>query len=583
MIDEASQFVTELGIAPLVARSLSSFKTLISTLQRDPAQVSQVDTYLARFKLWAGNLGAHRKSGSGSLEYRLRDASIEQGIDVLSSVKIEILTTTCEGHDQVENDLADYFNDDEDSDKSEIEKTLDEIAHVIACLLRLSITIRNPAPHDLFLSREEEGLIESFVHWDSNHVREKFTNVDKNLADRLGRAMARRRLYFKYRKEHKHRLARGLDEDEDEQAMTVASSLPEHLKEAGETRSDQFGIVDDGGSDTSVTSYATSKPDSNQPRVPPIPKEYIDGPFKCPFCQMIVSMETRHAWKFKNHVKMDHEYNMSPEKIYALCNLSSRTDIAKVNGQCPLCCDFQVKSENQYEKHIGQHLEHLALFTLPDTGEEGNEEDKEAERTEEEQLSDGDEGDEDEQDWLDTNRPRSEEAEIATFKALEEIAKAAEKRKEAEAQIQKEAEEAFNRRMEDMRLAQEEAKKAIEMAKLEAEMAARERIEAEQKAEEEAHLKFEAEMEAAEDQRKVEAKARFQAEEEAREKYEAALKEVEEERKAKAAARAQAEKESNTTDLTRSSSSDSDNATIKVSGSAFVRVAGAEIGSGCRD
>jgi hypothetical protein len=203
-----------------------------------------------------------------------------------------------ESHDQVENDLADYFNDDEDSDKSETEKTLDEIAHVIACLLRLSITIRNPAPHDQFLSRAEEGLIESFVHWDGKHVREKFTNVDKNLADRLGRAMARRRLYFKYRKEHKNRLAQGLNDDEDEQATTVASSLPEHLKEAGETRLGQFGIVDERGSDTSVTSYATSKPDSTQLRVPPIPKEYIDGPFKCPFCQMIVSIETRHAWKY---------------------------------------------------------------------------------------------------------------------------------------------------------------------------------------------------------------------------------------------------------------------------------------------
>jgi CRISPR/Cas system CMR-associated protein Cmr1 (group 7 of RAMP superfamily) len=110
MIEEASQSVTELGIAPLVARSLSSFKTLTSTVQCDHAQVSQVSSYLARFKLWAGNLGAHRRSGGGSLEYRLRDAShirklvisllqdlcrsIEQGIDFLSSIKRKILTTS---------------------------------------------------------------------------------------------------------------------------------------------------------------------------------------------------------------------------------------------------------------------------------------------------------------------------------------------------------------------------------------------------------------------------------------------------------------------------------------------------------
>ncbi|RGP72619.1 reticulocyte-binding 2 like a [Fusarium longipes] len=76
------------------------------------------------------------------------------------------------------------------------------------------------------------------------------------------------------------------------------------------------------------------------------------------------------------------------------------------------------------------------------------------------------------------------EAEIAAFKAMEEKAKAAEKQKEAEAQIRKEAEEAFHQRMEDMRLAQEEAKKEMEKARIESEKAARERMEADRKAEE---------------------------------------------------------------------------------------------------
>ncbi|KAH7242650.1 hypothetical protein BKA59DRAFT_546922 [Fusarium tricinctum] len=484
MIEETSQSVTELGIAPLVARILASFKTLTSTLQYDHAHASQISSSLARFKLWAGNLGAHRKSGSRSLEYRLRDAShirklvisllqdlcrsIEQGTLIANENKSS--DTASESHDQVENDLADYFNDDEDFDMSETEKTLDEIAHVIACLLRLSITIRNPAPHDQFLSRAEEGLIESFVHWDAKHVQEKFTNVDKTLADRLGRAMARRRLYFKYRKEHKHRLSQGLDQDEDEQATTVASSLPEHLKEADDTRLDQFGIVDDGCSDTSATSYATSKPDSTQLRVPSIPKEYKDGPFKCPFCQMIVLIETRYAWKkhvfrdlrpyvclsdacktperlyrrrnewkmhmrrehwkfwhcpfgcdaefdraegFQNHIQTAHRNNMSSDKIRALGELSSRTNAAKAKGQCPLCCDFQVNSENQYEKHIGQHLENLSLFTLPNIGDEGNEDEDEDQAgardgDDEDDDDDGDDEDVDDEVWLHTDDPEIE-------------------------------------------------------------------------------------------------------------------------------------------------------------------------------
>jgi hypothetical protein len=204
----------------------------------------------------------------------------------------------------VETDLADYFTDDQDSDKSEMTKTLDEVAHVISCLLRLSITISNPSPHSGFLAREDDGLVESYVHWDAKHVREKFDNVSEHLAKRLGRAMARRRLYFKYREEHRNRLAQGLAEDEDEQATTIASSLPDHLKEVDETCSTSFTISDDGGSNASATSYATSNSNSTQLRVPSLPREYYDEPFKCPFCQSIVSIDTRYAWKYVYSCRM---------------------------------------------------------------------------------------------------------------------------------------------------------------------------------------------------------------------------------------------------------------------------------------
>ncbi|KAF4340921.1 hypothetical protein FBEOM_5157 [Fusarium beomiforme] len=114
-------------------------------------------------------------------------------------------------------------------------------------------------------------------------------------------------------------------------------------------------------------------------------------------------------------------------------------------------------------------------------------------------------------------------AEIAAFKAMEEKAAAAEKRKEAEAQIREEAEEAFYRRMEDMKLAQEEAKKEIETARIEAEKTARERMETERKvqekrAEEHARAKAEAERAALE---------RLRAEQEAEEERSKRFKEAE--------------------------------------------------------
>ncbi|RSL92612.1 hypothetical protein CDV31_015081 [Fusarium ambrosium] len=77
------------------------------------------------------------------------------------------------------------------------------------------------------------------------------------------------------------------------------------------------------------------------------------------------------------------------------------------------------------------------------------------------------------------------EAEIATFKAMLEKQKEAEKQREVEAKIRKEAEEAFHERMEEMRIVQEEAKKEIEIARSQAEQAAKNRMRAEQDSEEE--------------------------------------------------------------------------------------------------
>lgn len=214
-----------------------------------------------------------------------------------------------EDYDSTEEELAKYFQDDEASEESETDQILDEIGHVVDCLLRLSVAIRNPAPHDQFKFRagaELTELIESFERLDTNHVQEKFKKVDTKIAERLGKAMARRRQYFKYREEHTNRLAEGLEIEaadhleRSERATTVASSLPEHLKEPQEgikMTMEEFSGFNDNRSEIATT-YAPSIANSDELRVPPIPKGYIDGPIKCPFCHMIVSIDTRHAWKY---------------------------------------------------------------------------------------------------------------------------------------------------------------------------------------------------------------------------------------------------------------------------------------------
>lgn len=64
-------------IPTLVANGLDGLQQLLTELgaSGSPYEAAAVESYVARFKLWAGSLGAHRTSGTRSLEYRLRDAS----------------------------------------------------------------------------------------------------------------------------------------------------------------------------------------------------------------------------------------------------------------------------------------------------------------------------------------------------------------------------------------------------------------------------------------------------------------------------------------------------------------------------
>lgn len=91
--------------------------------------------------------------------------------------------------------------------------------------------------------------------------------------------------------------------------------------------------------------------------------------WQCPFgC----NVEFDNAERFQQHVEESHQHGMHPDIINAWVNSNGFRNAAKAKGQCPLCFDFQISSEEQYEKHIGQHLRDLALFTLPDTGDKGN-------------------------------------------------------------------------------------------------------------------------------------------------------------------------------------------------------------------
>lgn len=179
---------------------------------------------------------------------------------------------------------------------------------VLDCLMRLSVTISNPAPYDQFRSRA--GVVLHSYQWDIEHVQQKFPKIKHVISDRLGKALTQRRRYLNYREEHHLRLKKGLDgeEEDDEESKgggtTVASSLPHGVKDDVSAQNPKaLEDVDDAHSEISTTSYAPTFADEGQLRVPPIPKEYRDGPFLCPFCYILISVDAESDWKARKEWK----------------------------------------------------------------------------------------------------------------------------------------------------------------------------------------------------------------------------------------------------------------------------------------
>jgi len=198
-------------------------------------------------------------------------------------------------------ELSEAGSEKHDSEGPGLGDIRNEIAEIITCLMRLSMVIRKPAPHDHFTKSLDinTSFYESF---DVNHVRSKFPLADEALVQRLGKAITKRRHYLKYRKTHAEKLAWGVDMDNDDDKATaipestVASSLPYDLRAIGVVV--ERITLDDALSETSQTSYATSAATEGRLRAPPLPEEGQGGkPFVCPLCHLLITASNTAAWK----------------------------------------------------------------------------------------------------------------------------------------------------------------------------------------------------------------------------------------------------------------------------------------------
>ncbi|KAJ5420286.1 hypothetical protein N7465_002805 [Penicillium sp. CMV-2018d] len=338
---------------------------------------------LGRLRIWAGNIGAHQ-TGQSSLDYRLRDASHlkNETVKLLQRLLrlLRDLAEVMKDEDQIEDENDELFFEDseleveEDNDMTDIQMLFQSLRNTINLLFQISMSIRRPADHDRLLGVKikDESYFEP---WAQQHISHKFPNAAGSIIPRLSAAMARQKAVLKYFERHRAKLGRGLSDDGDigtQLSETVATEMvlaEDHL---------QF-LETNSNSGISQTSYAPSIFTSNESlSVPNPPKESADeNPFECPYCCLVIKIKGKKDWArhvFRDlmpYVCISAECS-TPSKLYesrrkwydhmrqshsTLANLQS-------GSRCPLCL-VSLHPPLTFDRHVGHHMEQLALFVLP--------------------------------------------------------------------------------------------------------------------------------------------------------------------------------------------------------------------------
>jgi hypothetical protein len=281
-----------------------------------------------------------------------------------------------DGGDQETYEIEMENDEEEDKAITEVQQLYHSLVDIVGLLFQISMAIRQPADHDRLIGMKVKN--ESYFEpWARQHVSHKHSDADPETIARLSAAMARQKAILKYRERHRAKLGQGLPDELDTKSVklseTVATEVP---------HKDQLHFLERASdSGVSQTSYATSlMPGQDRTSVPDPPKESADGaPFECPYCFHVVTI--KHSRDWARHVFRDLMPYVclakdcpTPSRLYEsrsqwCCHMKELHPTitgTQASFVCPLCWEG-VTAPSTFEKHVGRHLEELALFVLPRT------------------------------------------------------------------------------------------------------------------------------------------------------------------------------------------------------------------------
>lgn len=317
------------SIASLVAKTLQRFRNLQDVLSKPSTSndgleginlnnvLLQTENDFTRFKMWVGNQAA-LQSGPPSLDYRLREAThLQQQViylleDICESLQTTILLVYDSPSSMEREQQNEIFQEDEysslgpgegeKSDFTDLESyeqlrpglstASTNIGEAVDCLLRLSVAIANPAPHEHFRKLDTRPS-EDNSFYELNgiaFVKDEFPGITNELACVLTSIITRRCQFIESRQAHRKSL--------DSIIAPVLSGKDNDTSRTGPIHEDTLSTAwTDEMSQTSYDMPASDQQPAGSLRMPLRPWAVEDGTFECPLCYRMITAKFSFAWK----------------------------------------------------------------------------------------------------------------------------------------------------------------------------------------------------------------------------------------------------------------------------------------------
>ncbi|KAK1770845.1 hypothetical protein QBC33DRAFT_566309 [Phialemonium atrogriseum] len=387
-IDSSHENQEQVSISSMAQKSRQHLESLLHQFgpNGSSGDLVRVEDSLGRFMVWARNLGAFRDPNStSSLDYRLRNgnqmqtnvkAALQDIAESASRAKLiltgDLPNRSNEGEFQhVPSNVsqASLLSNTPRPPTSELRELLLGLEASINRLFRLSMLIRRHRPRGRLPG--EAQLPEQDASIDIRHVKDKYAKVKESpwLAERLGRATAKRRWWILYRQSHHRRLAdqnEGSTEGAETESRMAASTLATTYDESHGGLDDHLERLARVSLMTQATSFATAfgSDEDGELRVPDLTRLVFNGIrldyndiFECPFCRAMQLVSSEREWR--RHVFTDLQpyvctFESCSSPLFATRHewFNHELESHRKQWQCHKCRNYGFKSAAGLREHL---------------------------------------------------------------------------------------------------------------------------------------------------------------------------------------------------------------------------------------